>query len=403
MTRWLLTASLLLACALHADDWPQFRGKGGSASVEKCDLPDQWSEGNIRWKVPLAGEGISSPCVIGEKIVLTGATDEGRSRTVECRHLTGGELLWSHAEEFETHPKHQKNSFATSTPCGDEAGCCVLLGSTARCRLVSLDWDGKVNWSADLGSFPSRHGPGASPILIGDRVIVPLEPDEPGAVIAVDRASGKEVWRTPRGGSLASYATPLIWKDADGPMVIVSSTAGVTALDPKDGSVVWSEECFDARCVSSPTPNNDLLIAGCGGGGKGTRLVALRTDRTLHESTPRKVWELNRTIPYCPTAVVAGDLAFLLLDNGVARCVAAATGEEVWTKRLFDDVSASPVNLGGRILAVSESGKIALLKASRDFQVLGRFELEDEFLATPAVTDQGLLLRGKSHLWLIVP
>jgi outer membrane protein assembly factor BamB len=234
-----------------------------------------------------------------------------------------------------------------------------------------------------------------------------IEQDGPSRIVALDRRSGEIRWSSDRAGQLAAYATPLFIPDAEGGQVVVSSTAGVAGLDARSGKMLWEEKCFSDRCVSSPVllevgPDR-LVVAGSGKGGKGSRVLALAANRDWPAGESRLRWDLTKTIPYCPTPVAVGDTLFCVLDGGIGRCLNGVDGGEVWTQRLCDKVTSSPVELGGNIFVVSETGQTVIFAATRTAEVLGRFQLDDEFLASPAVGQGRLLLRGQKYLWCIGP
>lgn len=383
--------------------WSQFRGGNGSASSNSTLFPSIWSERNILWKLPIDGLGISSPSIWGDRFVITTANQDGTKRQCHCFKTEDGSEVWNYEVDFDSHPKHAKNSFATATPACAEEGPYLLFGSTTHYSVIALDWKGLIRWTRDLGKYVSQHGAGSSPIIIGDELIVTYEQDGPSSVVALDRKTGEEKWKAERKTDLAAYATPIVVKTGNTEQIIVSSKAGLASLDPKTGRTLWSESCFQARCVGSPTAAGTNILATCGEGGRGIRLVCLKTDPKLPDGEPRLAWDLTKTIPYCPTSVVVNGLVFMLLDNGVARCVSARDGSEVWTERLLSKVTSSPVHVGGRIVAVGETGDVATFAASNKFELLGRYQLDDEFLATPAMVGDRMILRGRHFLWCIGP
>jgi outer membrane protein assembly factor BamB len=344
-----------------------------------------------------------SPSIWNDRLVITTSNQDGTKRRCHCFRIADGSSIWKYEIDFDSHPKHAKNSFATSTPACAEEGPYLLFGSTTHYSVIALDWSGTVRWTRDLGKYLSQHGAGSSPIIVGDNLIVTYEQDGPSSVVALDRKTGREVWKTERDTNLAAYATPIVVTDTEGSQIIVSSKAGLASLDPVTGQTLWSEPCFAARCVGSPTAAGTNILASCGEGGRGLKLVCLNTHRTLSAGESRILWELTKTIPYCPTSVVVQNLVFMLLDNGVARCIKADTGEEVWTERLLSKVTSSPIQVGGRIVAVSETGQVAIFAAEEKFHLLGQGQLDDEFLATPAMAGDRMLLRGRHFLWCIGP
>ncbi|MBY0588939.1 PQQ-binding-like beta-propeller repeat protein [bacterium] len=385
--------------------WSQFRGKEsrGRSGVEH--FPITWGDKNILWKVAVEGPGDSSVSVWGDSLFYLASQADGTKRQVLCRHLHDGSLQWSYSIDFDTHPKHAKNSYATATPAVGEDGVYACFGSPKRFVVVAIDFAGKERWMAELGPYISQHGPGASPILVGNNVIMAIEQDGPSRIVAIDRATGKIAWASDRPSKLAAYATPLFVDDRLGGQLVVSSVVGVSGLDASTGKVLWEENCFVDRCVSSPilvdSADGLTVLAGSGKGGKGNRTVALNIDRSLSPGQSRVRWDLTKTIPYCPTPISLGESIYFALDSGVVRSVRAADGSEIWTERVCDKVTASPIEIGGNVLIVSETGQCVFLAPRSTFQSVGRNQLDDEFLATPAVAKGRLLLRGTNHIWCI--
>jgi outer membrane protein assembly factor BamB len=396
---------MALAGGWSDPEWSQFRGSAGAGRSGVATFPTEWTEKNVLWKVEIGGPGDSSASVRGELCYLLRSNADGTKRFVQCRRISDGEMVWEFGLDFDTHPKHQKNSYATSTVATAEEGIYASFGSPTRFVVVALDPAGKQRWIAELGPFVSQHGPGASPIVVGENVVIPIEQDGPSRIVALRRSNGEIAWSSPRGGNLTAYATPLFVPDEKGGQIIVSSTASVSAIDATSGEMIWEEKCFADRCVSSPilleVGNERAVMAGSGKGGKGSRIVAFHLARQLPTGEPRLRWDLTKTIPYCPTPISFDGAIYCALDSGIARCLNATDGGEIWTERVCDKVTASPIELGGNILIVSETGECVWLAAKKSFEVLGRYQLDDEFLATPAFGGGRLLLRGQKYLWCI--
>lgn len=412
-TLWTLAAALAAASASGGaeGDWSRFRGPNGAGLSDSEAFPAEWRAQNILWKTAPLGAGISSPSVWNERFVVTSSNPEGTVRRVECRRVADGGLEWAYETPFDANPKHGKNSYATATAACDELGPYAVLGSSTRFLLLALDWDGRKRWDLDLGPYESRHGCGASPILVADWVVAPKEADGPSEVVAVTRTTGEIAWRTPRDGTLAAYATPAVSPTPDGVEILVSSSAGLAGLDPRTGRTRWREACFPDRCVGSVVLGGGLAVASCGGGGKGRRLVAVRVGCGAAGASvdpdaadrSRLVWDQTRTVPYCPTPIAVGDYLFFVTDQGIARCLKLATGEEVWTERVLSNTSASPVCVGGRLFMIAEDGACVVLAAAPELKILARNAIEDQVLSTPAMAEDRMIVRGGEFLWCIGP
>lgn len=385
----------------NAENWPRFRGPNGSATVPEANVPIEWTAGNILWKTALPGVGASSPIVWGDRLFVTSATENGAQRHLICVDTRGGNVIWQKSQSFESHGKHNKNSYATSTPTTDGERVYVTFTSPQRYVVLAFDYSGKELWSRDLGGFEANHGSGASPILWRDRLIVTNDQDGPSFVAALDTKTGETLWNSPRAREKAAYSTPMVLESPDGDQIVLSSMMGLTSLDPQSGKQRWICDLFTARTVGSPFFGDGLVFATCGSGGRGEKILAVRPDGSGDVSKTHLAWESTKMLPYCPTPVSAGEHLFMVTDGGVIRCVVAKTGAEVWTHRLGGKYSASPVRVGNRIYLVSESGDVDVVAAESGLRLLAHNHLDDYFVTTPAVSGDRIYLRGEKHLWLV--
>lgn len=400
---WVITGLPLVAAAGANDPWPRFRGPNGAATASDQGIPTEWSPSQVRWKVELDGVGNSSPIVWGDHLFVTGSSDEGKKRNVMAFDVATGKLRWKREFSFETHSKHGKNSYATATPTTDGERVYSVFTDAGHLQVFAQNFDGSPAWQKDLGAFVTDHGSGGSPIVVGDMVVVANEQDGPSFIVAFDGKTGAERWRAPRPTKLTSYTTPFVCPTPKGDVIVNSSTAGIVALDPRDGSVVWNCEAFEKRTVGSPLFAAGLVLAHSGSGSRGDQLVAIRPEATGKIEPSALAWKQAKSIlPYCVTPLAVGDLVFMVTDApGVARCIEAKTGKEVWTSRLEGNFFASPICIDGRIFAVGEKGDVFVLGAETKYRLFARNKLDDYFLATPAVSGGRLFLRGEKQLWCV--
>lgn len=389
--------------ASTAEDWPRFRGPNGVGQAEIADLPIAWTDQDVRWKTVLPARGHSSPVVWGGKVFVTCADQESGKRLVVCVDAAIGAIAWSHAAEGKAFRQHADNSYASSTPAVDAEHVYVSWAGPDGSVMEALDHQGKPVWSVDLGAFIAQHGAGASPIVAGGLVVLPFEQDGPGAsfVIAVEAATGKERWRLPRTSGKLACSTPCLYEPAGAPpqLVLTSTLHGVYAVDLATGKLRWElATAFTQRCVSSPLVVDGLIIAGDGQGASGTRMVAVRPP--LHEGeAPTVVWQATHGMPYVPCPVARGGLLFVVTDSGIAACLRAATGEELWRQPLGVGMFyGSPIVVGDRMYGVSRRGEVVALSATEHFKILGISKLGDGSFATPAVAGGRMYLRAFSSL-----
>ena len=402
---WGLSAQCAELGVVSPDQWPRFRGPGGTGKVTAETLPASWTTEDWTWQADLPGVGHSSPVVWNEKIYLTSADEESRIRHLFCHDLHTGKLVWSRDFPGAIERHHKQNSSASSTVTADSHGIYWLWGTSQNVRLEALTHDGESRWSVDLGSYIGQHGFGGSPVVWENVVIVPLEQNTEGTIVGIDASTGKVRWKLPRDGAeKAAYSTPLVLADTGSePCVVCTSKAhGMYAIDPGTGAVLWENKCFPLRTVASPICAGNLLIGTCGSGGGGSNLLVAIKPPATKNATSEIIYEVPRsTAPYVPTPLFSKGRLYLWGDKGVVTCLHAASGEINWKERVGGNFSVSPIQIGENILNVSSDGEMVALADSEKFQVLGRRNLDEECRATPAVAQGILLVRTKSALFAL--
>lgn len=397
---------LALGQAIHAQEWPRFRGPNGTGHGSAKTIPTKWSESDFRWKVSLPGAGHSSPVIWGQAVFLTSADEQTGHFFVLGLSVEDGRELWRRAFAFTPFPKHKFNSFASSTPAVDGERVYVAWTTPARFTLAAFDHGGRVVWERDLGRSVSQHNSGSSPIVQEDKVILANEQDGDSSLIAVDARTGATRWQTPRKTTRAAYSTPCVYEPPGGRSVLIfnSQSHGISAIDPDTGGVVWEfASAFDKRSVSSPVIAAGLVLGSCGqGGGAGNYAVAVRPGDPANGRPAEAAWYLRRSSPYVPTSVAVGDYLFLWSDMGILSRVHAPTGEVKWQERVGGgDFFSSPVLVDGRLFNVSASGEVVVVGATEKFEVLARHALGELCHSSPAVAGGRMFIRTASHLFCI--
>jgi outer membrane protein assembly factor BamB len=374
---WHSLAALVFLSVLHstAQEWTRFRGPNGSGISIAKTIPTKWTEADFNWKTALPGAGHSSPVVWGDKVFVMSGDDQTRQVWVLCVSASNGQVLWQKAGPFTPHHKNSYNTFASSSPAVDATRVYACWSSPDSFRLIALTHGGEKIWERDLGAFASQHGGGVSPIVYEDKVILPNEQDGASFLIAVEAATGKTVWQTPRRTNETAYATPCVYEPKDGaPTLIFESHAhGVSAIAPGSGKMLWDmPELFDKRVVSSAVLAAGLIIGTCGSGGGGNYLVAVRPGSASGENKPAVAYTIRKSAPYVPTSVCVGNRLFLWGDTGTVSCVDAASGEVKWQEHVGGNYFSSPVWIDGRLFGIATKGEVVVLEASDRFQVLAR-------------------------------
>lgn len=383
---------------LHAEDWPQFRGPTGQGHSSETGVPERWSESeNVRWKVLVPGFGWSSPAVVGNQIWLTSATEEGKSLRAICLDKQTGEIrhnveVFRHADPGKI---HSKNSYASPTPIIDADKVYIHFGALGTAALNTTT--GEILWTKVL-EYYHRHGPGGSPQLYRDRLIINCDGFDEQFVVALSTNTGEELWRARRDAQHA-YSTPL-WIEVDGKDQIISTGADRTvAYDPMTGKEIWWFTYEGYSLVPRPVYGHGLVFV-CSGYNT-PWVYAVRPTGQNDVTKSHVVWSLRRGAPLTPSPLLVGDELYLMTDRGVASCVDARTGKVHWQERLGGDYSASPTFVDGRIYIQSESGVTTVIAPGTEYRQLAQNKIDGRTFASLAISDQAIFLRSDTHLYRI--
>lgn len=400
-----LTLGLVVLCEpAVGQEWTRIRGPNGSGVSAATTVPVAWSDKDYNWMIDLPGTGHSSPVVWGERLFVTSADEPAGRRYLLCLDAQSGRKLWQGEFPFEKHPKHRFNTFAAGTPAVDAEHVYVVWQSRSKSSVTAFDHAGRQVWQYELGPFQGGHGPAASPIVHEELVIVCHDHEGPSYRVALDRRTGREVWKVDRPGRRACYSTPCVYRPREGPPQIICthSYEGITSIDPASGTVNWEVRPFgefQQRAIGSPVVAGDLVI-GTSGFTTGKRnAVAVRPEPAGTSWTVEEVYRVSRGAPHIPTPLIYGGLMFLWDDRGIVTCVEAQTGETIWQKRIGGTFFGSPVCVDGRLYCIDRNGVVVVIEAGREFKLLARNELGEASCATPAVAGGVMYLRTESRLF----
>ncbi len=392
--------SLFAGSRSGAADWPRFRGPNGTGISAEKNIPLECTAENTVWKVDLKGTGNASPIVADGKVYLQSATPT--ERVFHCLDLATGAEQWAFRLPGAVGHTHKKNSLASCTAAADGGRVFVPLWDGDKLHLFAFDSSGKKLWSHNLGSFASQHGPGHAPICVDDKVILFDETDERSRLVAFEMATGKLVWEAKRPITRTCYSTPVLHERPNGEWeVVVTSTASISAYDLKTGATNWNWEWTGnkLRTVASPVLAEGMVFISSGDGGGNRRIAAVRTDGRGDLPGSYLAWGRDKGFPYVPSMLALGTHLYYISDKGIAGCVVAKSGEEVWSERIGGNFSASPLIIDGKIYLFSEDGELTVISATPEFEKLASSNLGESITATPAVADGKLLVRGSTHLF----
>lgn len=412
-----------IACAVSVlggngrADWPQFRGSTGQGISDADALPLSWSEeSNVAWKTAVHGKGWSSPVVAGGKIWLTTATEDGRLLSGICVDAESGAVLLDRILFRVDQPQfaHKFNSYASPTPATDGERVYLSFGAEGTACLDAET--GKLLWQRRDIRCNHFRGAGSSPILHNNLLIMNFDGSDRQFVIALEKYSGRTVWRTKRsidfqdlnehglpdreGDWRKAFSTPQVAFFAGGPVLLSLGSKCLYGYEPGSGREKWRIESRIGHSGSTrPTVGKDRIFY-CTGFAKG-ELWCVRPGGNGNVTDSHVLWKLKRSVSNKPSLILLEDSIFMIHDGGVASCIDAATGQPIWQERIGGNYSASPLLHGRKIYFFSEEGKTTVAAASRNFEALAVNQLDGGFMASPAVFENSLILRTKSHLYRI--
>jgi outer membrane protein assembly factor BamB len=399
----LLTAALLLMqAAVHAADWPQFRGPGGQGHSTETGLPIEWSESkNIAWKVAVPGRGWSSPVIAGGRVWLTTAVSVQRDTSLRLMAFetdTGKQAL--DLEVFRirgTDLLNAKNSHASPTPIVDADRVYVHFGAQGT---AAVSRTGTVLWKTRL-EYESQHGNGGSPELAGDLLIVNCDGFDQAYVAALDKMTGKIRWRRDRREPRSqAYSTPLAIRVGEREQIVSVGAFNASAYEPQNGNEIWRVS-YPEGYSNVPRPVYGAGLVFIATGFNQPTLLAVRPDGTGDVTRSHVAWRMTRGAPLTPSPIVVNDALYVVSDNGIASCVDARTGEVRWQARFGHAFSASPVFADGRLYFLDEDGRTTVIRPGTNATPLAVNALDGGTLASMAVSDRSFFIRTATHLYRI--
>jgi outer membrane protein assembly factor BamB len=389
---------LLIAPFASAENWPGWRGPTGDGACLESGIATQWSNSkNVVWKTPVLGKGHASPIVWEDRIFLV--TNDDENRILMCFDTTGT-LKWRRTVlDAPRERVHRYNSHASSTPVTDGKAVYTSFLDNDQMHIAAYDFSGEQLWAVRPGVFSSIHGYCSSPILWKDSLIINGDHDGQAYIVALDRATGKTLWKTARPNKTRSYCTPII-RHIDGrDQLIMSGSISVASFDPNTGKQHWVIDGPTEQFVASIVYNGELLFMTCGFPER--HMLAIRPDGHGNVTDSHIAWRTKVAPSYVPSPVAIGKWFVVVSDTGVATAWEAATGKEVWLERFTGKHWASLVTMDGLIYITSERGITRVVRTGDTFEVLETNELGERVYASPVISNGKLYLRGDSHLFCI--
>jgi outer membrane protein assembly factor BamB len=400
----------------NAQNWTHFRGSemNGHANVDSAPL--EWSDStNIQWKVPVKGEGWSSPVVYGDQIWLTAAADDGTEFYTFCFDFETGKLLNENTIFTSADPQriHSTNSYATPTPCIEDGFVYVHYGTFGTACINTKNFE--VVWRREDLKAKHMQGPASSPVLHKNMLIVHLEGTEDPYVVALDKKTGETIWKSVRPAEIydplepvyrKSYQTPIVINVEGRELLISNSSFMCFAHDVNTGEVVWTIEYGYDSTVSQPLYWNGLVFVNSGwifldNQPYFTRQYAVDPTGKGDVTETHVKWMYEDEVPQIPTPVIVDGKMYMVHDRGMATCLDAMTGQPVWKEKLRGNFNASPIYAAGNIYFFNVKGDCTIIKPGDSFQKVGESSIDETVKAVPVFVRDRLILRTDKNLYMI--
>ncbi len=375
-----------------------------SAAGTAAALAAQTNYGtNVLWRSPIPAPGHSSPVVWGDRVFISGGT--AAKREVFCYSATNGALLWERAvanvpgSPAKAPEVPEDTTYAAPTTATDGRRVYVIF---ANGDLAALNFDGSVAWAKYVGPLKNAYGYAASLAVWGNNLLVQLDqgdsPAEGSKLISLQGANGRVLWERSRPVP-ASWATPIVVEAAGKTQIITLANPWVIGYSLADGEELWRAQLLENEVVPSPVFAGGLVLLIS----PGAKLIALRPDGAGDVTKTHVAWTAEGDIPDIVSPVSQGGLVFTVTGGGIVKCFATSDGKKIWDKFVDVDVEASPGIVGGQLFIVGQNGLLVMLRAGREFQEIGRCQLPDKFLASPAFAGGHVFLRGATNLYCLGP
>jgi outer membrane protein assembly factor BamB len=434
---FLLVGAACLQGAVVAGDWPQFRGPNNSGVSPQSRAPSRWSDTqNLAWTKKIPGYGWSSPIVVGDRIVVTTAVSEKQKRPqplsfpmfgnikppddvyrweIHCLDRHTGKTLWSQVarEQKPTIAATFGNTYASETPISD--GVCVYAYFGMH-GVYCYNLDGKEVWQRELGAYKMlmNWGTGGSPALDADRLFILCDNDEKSFLAALDKKTGKELWRATR-DEKSSWTTPFVWRNQVRVEIVTAGSNAIRSYDPADGKVLWELSRAAGSSMSyvtaTPVASESMLYVAAGSRPGRSPLWAIKagasgdlSQKSGETSNTSIAWSSTKACPPMASPLLYQDHLYILMQNaGILMCLDAGTGKEVYKERLqgAKSFTSSPWAQDGKLYCLDEDGQTFVVEAGPTFKLVGKNEIKDMFWATPALSRDALYLRGADRLYCI--
>jgi outer membrane protein assembly factor BamB len=385
------TSSAKAAPVTIADNFPNFRGNGGTGNVSKKDIPVSWDGAagtNILWKTAIPLPGFNSPVIWGDKIFVTGASAE--KREVYCIDRNSGKIAWtfSVASGNKNLTLKDETGFAAPTAVTDGKGVYAIFPTG---EIAAVDMDGKKIWERDLGVPKNYYGHSSSLMIYKDNIIVQLDQTAAPKVMALSALTGKTVWSTDRPVKV-SWSSPIIVNTGKRSELILVAEPYVAAYNPATGQELWKIDCISGEVGPSLTYAKGIVYSV----NDYSKLSAIKLG-----DQPAVLWENTDYLSDIPSPVANDKYLFLVTSYGTAVCYDAVSGQKYWETDFGNNIYSSPMIVEGKVYLLDRKGVTHIFKADKEYKLISDAKLGEESVCTPAFTNGRIYIRGDKNLYCI--
>ena len=414
----------LLTVGVAAENWPQWRGENGQGISKETQLPAEWAPGkNIAWKTALP-HGYSSPVIWGDRIFLTSAIegeaiagvvpesvrinqphpesvagDKKHTLKLLALEVKTGKLLWEQTayEGPVFDARHRRSTFAGPSATTDGTLVYAYFGPEG---LYAYDFNGKLVWKVVEKFHTLGLGTGTSPVLFRNTVIIQRDQDEKtSVVVAYDKTTGKEVWKTARPVSI-SWSTPVFVEASGRTELVTNGTEHVIGYDAATGKELWRTKGVESNAIHAPLVGSGLVIVTAGFPAK--RIIAIRPGDQPDDK--RVAWEYTKGTGYVLSNILYKDQVYLSTDNVIITALDAKTGEVIYQGGRPPKPThfmGSAVAFDGMIAMTSEDGETILIKAGPKHEIVRINTVDEPVYSSAAIANGRIYIRGEKHLFAI--
>ncbi|MEM7784167.1 MAG: PQQ-binding-like beta-propeller repeat protein [Planctomycetota bacterium] len=384
--------------------WPEFRGPNGNGQTTDHRIPDQIVESKSNWTTNIRGKGWSSPVIWEDQVWVTTATVDGKKMWAISLDLQSGRIIHDILVHENKSPDfcHETNSYASPTPIVEQGRAYVHFGSYGTTCLNTFD--GSIVWQRTDLECDHFRGPASSPIRYQNKLIVAFDGADQQYVVALDRQTGKTLWKTDRqieygttnGDLMKAYGTGSVFQIDGKPTLVYPSAMATLAYDPESGRQLWIAYHDGMNASARPVLTKTGLVIVTNGMG---RMVAINPNGT-GDITEKIAWQQTKAVAKKSSQLVIDGAIFMNSDKGILSCFDASNGKIRWQKRVGGAFAASPIFDGEKILSLNENGVILMYRANaKKYDLIFQTKFSEGFKASPAIANGKLIIRGLNQLY----